>query len=476
MDIIEVAELSFFELDRLFTQSAKSLKRKLRKKRKQEKEGKVGEAADSGSEKSDDAQPRKSLRGSKVAHNFGGFTGVVDKVEKTVVCVGVPPGVDEKLLFNFFRRCGTVLDVRIVRNRHDVATGIVICEFEQDDAVNRACALPPPFNELLGMTLQIKRADLQLMKKDAAPKRMMTRQQFTQQVLSGLKAGGADASPSNMRKLHIKNLRPVVTEEDMRGIFKPFGEFDSFEMGDQECWITFRDHNDAQDAMSSMQGFQLVGQELQIAVLVVPAPAQPPPPSIPPPPVQENMDLKNDSDFGATGGQGSALENRLELMKKLMTSHQQGGIPTVVGNAAPSSGPIPPPPPGPPPPGAAANAAVPPTPKPGGPTARTLLLQNMFSPLSVNLEKEPRFYEEIREDTHDECMKFGKVLHVTVDPRGATGLIYILYENPSQRQAAEMALNGRWFEGKKILAMGIEDSIWQALAAQAQVQQVTASS
>merc|ERR1719401_1852107 len=155
-------------------------------------------------------------------------------------------------------------------------------------------------------------------------------------------------------------------------------------------------------------------------------------------------------------------------MKKLMSSHALQGIPTVAGSGA---GAPPPPPAGvpvpPPPPGTAASA-LPPTPKPGGATARTLLLQNMFAPTNVNLSKDPKFYEEIREDTHEECSKFGKVLHVTVDPRGNTGLIYVLYESPAQRSAAELALNGRWFEGKKILAAGIDDSIWQALAAQAQ--------
>merc|ERR1711957_91861 len=164
------------------------------------------------------------------------------------------------------------------------------------------------------------------------------------------------------------------------------------------------------------------------------------------------------------GTQGNSLSDRIELMKKLLSSHQQGGIPTVVGNAAPSGAVVPPPPPGPPPPSSVA-AAVPPTPKPGGAASRTLLLQNMFSPAGVDLGKDPRFYEEIREDTHDECNKFGKVLHVTVDPRGSTGLIYVLYETPAMRLAAETALNGRWFEGKKIMGMGIDDSIWQVLAA-----------
>merc|ERR1712061_976167 len=86
----------------------------------------------------------------------------------------------------------------------------------------------------------------------------------------------------------------------------------------------------------------------------------------------------------------------------------------------------------------------------------------MFSPTNVNLSKDPKFYEEIREDTSEECSKFGKVLHVTVDPRGSTGLIYVLFDSPGQRQAAELALNGRWFEGKKIVAAGIDDTIWQS--------------
>merc|ERR1719436_25063 len=154
--------------------------------------------------------------------------------------------------------------------------------------------MPPPFNEILGATVTVKRADAQLAKSQAAPKRMMTRQQFTQQVLSGLKTGATagDASGPNMRKLHIKNLRPVVTEEDMRGIFKPFGDFEDFKMGSEECWITFVGHNDAQDAMGSMQGFQLVGQELQIAL----QPVANPNPAITAPPEMPALDLKGDTD------------------------------------------------------------------------------------------------------------------------------------------------------------------------------------
>lgn len=473
---VDLAEITFFELDRLFSDSARAIQRKIRRrKRKNKLSGKVDddEVTVGGDAKARSPSRSRSPRRAKSSKviPFGGFTGCVDKVEKVVVISGVPANADEKAMFALFSKCGSVSDIKILENRRENRTGIAVVEFLEDEAVTRACMMGPPMNNLCGALVQVKRADAQLQKDKPAPKKMMTRSQFTQQVLTGLKhAQGATDGP-NMRKLHIKNLRPVVTEEDMRGIFKPFGEFELFKMGEQECWITFQSHNDAQDAMGSMQAFQLVGQELQIAMQSVDV--QPPPPMMPPPPPKETLGeaMAKDTDFGNTGTAGSA--GRIELMKKLANSQGVAGVAGVMPGGDTSAVVVPPPPPPgsgvpPPPPAPGAATAMPPTPKPGGPTARTLLLQNMFSPMGVNLSKEPRFYEEIREDTHEECSKFGKVLHVTVDPRGASGLIYVLYESPGQRQAAELALNGRWFEGKKILAAAIDDTIWQALASQAQ--------
>jgi len=473
---VDLAEITFFELDRLFSESSKAIQRKIRRKRRKNKLNNVEETnTNEGEAKAKGDRPVSRSRSPVTAKRkfskvipFGGFTGCVDKVEKAVVVSGVPPNADEKAMFILFSKCGSVADINILENSREQRTGIAVVEFQEDEAVTRACMLGPPLNDLFGSLLQVKRADVQVQADKPAPKKMMTRSQFTQQVLSGLgKAPNATEGP-NMRKLHIKNLRPVVTEEDMRGIFKPFGEFEAFSMGTQECWITFQSHNDAQDAMGSMQGFQLVGQELQIAMQSVEI--VPPPPVVPPPPKETlEQQMAKDSDFGSTGSGAGGAGGRIELMKKLMSSQQ--GVPGVAGVISDAPSMPPPPPPGvpapPPPPGSATAMALPPTPKPGGPNARTLLLQNMFSPLGVNLAKEPRFYEEIREDTHEECSKFGKVLHVTVDPRGASGLIYVLYESPGQRQAAELALNGRWFEGKKIMAAAIDDSMWQALASQA---------
>lgn len=470
---VDLAEISFFELDRLFNESARQIQRKLRRKKRKNKLNPEKAAAEGDDvvrviSPSRSRTPTRRAKYTKVGA-FGGFTGEFEKVEKCIIVSNIPPTADEKAVYVLFSKCGTVGDVHIHHNRNEVRTGIAIVEFQDDEASARACLMGPPLTLLHGSNLEVKRAAEQVVANAPAPpkKQVMTRSQFTQQVLSGIKAGiGEAAEGPNARKLHIKNLRPVVTEEDMRGIFKPFGEFEEFKMGTQECWITFQSNNDAQDAMGSMQGFQLVGQELQIQMQSVDV--APPPLFMPPPPPKETLEqqMGKDSDFGATGAGGAAgSAGRIELMQKLQSSHQQSGVPNIAGAGgpapplpAPGSGvAVPPPPP----------SAMPPTAKPGGPMARTLLLQNMFTPQGVDLGKDPKFYEEIREDTHEECSKFGKVLHVTVDPRGATGLIYVLYEVAQMRQAAELALNGRWFEGKKIMAAGIDDSIWQALAAQA---------
>eukprot|EP00933_Yihiella_yeosuensis_P071473 TRINITY_DN79679_c0_g1_i1.p1 TRINITY_DN79679_c0_g1~~TRINITY_DN79679_c0_g1_i1.p1 ORF type:complete len:465 (+),score=96.31 TRINITY_DN79679_c0_g1_i1:143-1537(+) len=458
---IDMAEISFFELERLFQQSHRALKRRnARRKRKAKQEGDL-----SSSDRSRSPPRRGQLRiGGRNVPATGGFTSKVEKLERVIMITNVPISIDELGIFRHFSKCGRIADMQLVRDRKGERTGVAVIEFEQESFAERACTLPEDFLQIAGQTVKIARGDAQVPKRETKPQQLQNmpgmrgvvppppapqKMSFTQQVLANLKK--EDSVAPNLRRLHIKNLRPVVRDEDMKGIFKPFGEFEDFKMGICECWITFKSHTDAQDAMSSMQGFQLVGQELQIKMEPVAKEQQK---------ESEILDLKADTDFGANMA-GGGMHSRIQLMKKLMASHSQQGVPTVVGLAAPTASA---------PPVAAATpvAPLPPAPKPGSPSCRTLLLQNMFSNSSVDLKTEPKFYDEIRDDTYQECSKFGKVVHCTVDPRGSVGLIYVLYETPQQRVSGEMALNGRWFEGKKIIAQAIDDSIWTDLAAQSQ--------
>lgn len=86
---------------------------------------------------------------------------------------------------------------------------------------------------------------------------------------SASEAHDGDAEPS-MRKLHVENLRPEITAKDVRHIFQRFGALESFEMGNRECWMVFPSNRNAKDALKSMQGFQLEGQDLQIEIQSAP--------------------------------------------------------------------------------------------------------------------------------------------------------------------------------------------------------------
>lgn len=325
---LDFAEVSFFELDRLFSLSARALRKKQARRRQ-----------DGGDSSPSRSRSRNcNLRRGRLQPNFGGFTGPVLKVERTIVVSGVPNTADEPILYEHFGKCGPVRDVRLQRNRRDLVTGIAVIEFHEDDAVLKAITLTGPQKELMGATIQMKRADAQLAKNQpAAPKRPMTRSQVTQHVLSGMAAGegSGSGSGSQMRKLHVKNLPKDVKEADLRVIFREFGEFQDISLGTGECWITYQNAADAQMAMT-MNGYVLVGkQELIISLqpvapitTVVVTPTVPKP-LVVTPSLAESWDLKNDSDFGATGA-GDATTNRLEMMKKLQSSRNPAGVPTVI--------------------------------------------------------------------------------------------------------------------------------------------------
>jgi RNA-binding protein 39 len=55
------------------------------------------------------------------------------------------------------------------------------------------------------------------------------------------------------------------------------------------------------------------------------------------------------------------------------------------------------------------------------------MLSNLFDPSSVNLEKEPNFYQEVEEDVYDECAKFGEIEKLKLIEN--EGKIYMKFRN-----------------------------------------------
>lgn len=68
---------------------------------------------------------------------------------------------------------------------------------------------------------------------------------------------------------------------------------------------------------------------------------------------------------------------------------------------------------------------------------------------------------EIEADVKEECSKFGKIYHISVD-RATKGFIYIKFDGINAAKGAIDALNGRFFGGKQVTAQFIMDSVYYA--------------
>jgi RNA-binding protein 39 len=69
----------------------------------------------------------------------------------------------------------------------------------------------------------------------------------------------------------------------------------------------------------------------------------------------------------------------------------------------------------------------------------------MFDPAT---ETEPDWDKEIKEDVVAECK--GNVLHAYVEKDLPGGMVYLLFDQTSDAEAAAEGMNGRWFAGRMI--------------------------
>lgn len=101
---------------------------------------------------------------------------------------------------------------------------------------------------------------------------------------------------------------------------------------------------------------------------------------------------------------------------------------------------------------AGATAAAPtPTPAITNPPSRVVELKNMLS--DQDLEN-PDEYNDILEDTREECSQFGQLVSVIIPRKGEVGATKIFLEYTSQEDAqkAITGLAGRTFDGRKVEA------------------------
>lgn len=93
--------------------------------------------------------------------------------------------------------------------------------------------------------------------------------------------------------------------------------------------------------------------------------------------------------------------------------------------------------------------------------ARNLILKNMFRPQGINLNTEPDFFEDIKDDVTQECGKHGIVSNVFVDRMSVHGTVYVRFASMTDATACKVSLDKRWFGGNQIAVEFMQDALFE---------------
>ena len=95
------------------------------------------------------------------------------------------------------------------------------------------------------------------------------------------------------------------------------------------------------------------------------------------------------------------------------------------------------------------------------PTSRVVELKNMLSPQDL---ENPEEYNDIMEDTRDECSQFGQLVSVVIPRAGEAGAtkIFLEYTSTTDAQKAIAGLRGRTFDGRKVIAEYFDETKFAA--------------
>jgi len=317
-------------------------------------------------------------------------------------------------LRDFFSKAGKVSDVKIIADRNSRRSkGVGYVEFEDEASVEKALTLS---NELLlGIPIIVQRTESE---KNINPNPNVTAVNANRaKINSYSNVKEQNDSETSYKRLYVGSINFKITEEDLKILFKNFGELDFVKLHinpetGRSCgyaFIQYKRAEDARKALEVMNGYELAGRVIKVGLVSDKA--------------TNNMDLNMDD--GDTVGFSMNSYKRADLMQKL-SRDDEIQVPTVVQ----------------------------PFVKVQNPT--NILLTNMFNPEE---ETEPGWENEIEEEVGGECSKYGKILSIVVN-KNSMGNVYIKYADNSSAQAAINALNGRFFAGKQITATYIIDSMF----------------
>lgn len=322
-------------------------------------------------------------------------------------------------LRDFFSTVGKVSDVKIIADRNSRRSkGVGYVEFEDEASVEKALTLSN--QKLLGIPIIVQRTEAEKNTSTINNNPNIPSFNANRSKVNPYSIKEQNDLETSYKRLYVGSINFKITEEDLKSLFKNFGELDFVKLHiNQEtgrscgyAFIQYKRAEDAKKALDIMNGYELAGRVIKVGLVSDKA--------------TNNMDLNLD-DSDTVGFSMNSYE-RANLMQKLSRSGEMQ-VPTVVQ----------------------------PYIKVQNPTITTnVLLTNMFNP---DEETEPGWEKEIEEEVGGECSKYGKILNIVV-ANNTKGNVYIKYANITSAQQAVTALNGRFFAGKQISASFIIDAVF----------------
>jgi RNA-binding protein 23/39 len=376
----------------------------------------------------DDEYDRRSYKRSRTPERWKAIRKIsvedeiaqLDRTMRTVQVFNLNLKADERDLFTFFSKAGSLVDIKIIRDRQSGRSkGFAYVEFAKKDGVLGAMSLSG--QELKGQPVMVKPSEAE---KNVAWHAAQAAKKAQQEGGTLQESGG---------KVKLSNIHPSLTEDFLKPIFEPFGPVFSVNLDASKgsAIVQFVHVGHAAQAVTELkdkvdiQGMVMRLELVESSQGLLDANSKF---------VEERIDV--DADDG--GGLRLSAQSRVELMNKLAANagievpklpqtwigqnkgddSKDDDISLVQGVLGPAS-PIP---------------------------TTCVLIKNAFDPTEEN---EPSWDEDIRGDIREECSKFGDVLFVHVD-KDSSGFVYLKFGDAEAAIAAQKALHKRWYNQKRL--------------------------
>ncbi|KAI9098121.1 hypothetical protein DFS34DRAFT_619689 [Phlyctochytrium arcticum] len=323
-----------------------------------------------------------------------------ERDKRTVFVMQLAARLTTGELFDFFGPAGRVRDARIIADRNSRRSkGVGYVEFYEEDSVEKALGMTNM--KLLGIPVIVQRTEAE-----------------KNRIAAEAEAQARAEMSSN--RLYVGSLHFDLTEDDLRPVFEPFGQVDGITLHkDTEtgrsrgfAFVHYRNPENARMAMEKLNGLVIAGRAIKIGHIA-----------------DKNGGLAPtyNLDDGELGGLSMNNVSRIDLMAKLARDE------------LPIAGP------------AVSN-------KPVVLPTRNVLLKYMFN--LEEMQVEPNWDVELKEDVEAECAKYGRLRHVGIDTESPDGRIFMKYNSIPEAEQAVNGLNGRFFAGNKIEAAFVPDVVY----------------